>query len=501
MLPAVAADIAAITANDRFRVHMDPALIDRLSGASVLVVGDVLLDRFIEGRVTRISREAPVPVLKYGAARAHPGGACNVAANILATGGAVTLVGLIGRDPAAAELSGLLARFDRLSPQLIVDASRQTTVKTRYLSGWQQLLCIDAEDTHPPAAAIRAALVAAALAALPATNAVVISDYGRGGLDDGAIRTLIAAARNAGKPVVVDPRRSDATVFAGAALITPNIEEMTAFTGIRADGEAAAVAACRRLLEIADIDAVLLTRGSAGMTLVTRSGGAPLHVPAETLRVFDVTGAGDTVVATLASAIAVGAPLADAVRLANTAAGIVVAKPGTATALPQELRQALGAPRGDGVLSLAEAAEHVRLWKGLGLRVGFTNGVFDLLHRGHLHSLEQAKRRVDRLVVGVNSDASVKRLKGPQRPVQDEQARAAILASLRTVDLVVIFPEDTPEELIRALAPDCLFKGADYAGTEIPGGAFVKASGGSVEFLPLLSGYSTTETVARVRNT
>jgi D-beta-D-heptose 7-phosphate kinase/D-beta-D-heptose 1-phosphate adenosyltransferase len=480
---------------------MDPTLIDRLGAANVLVVGDVLLDRFIEGRVTRISREAPVPVLKYGAARAHPGGACNVAANILATGGAVTLVGLTGKDDAAAELARLLARFDRLTTSLIADESRQTTVKTRYLSGWQQLLCIDAEDTHPLAGAIRDALVAAALAALPATNAMVISDYGRGALDDGAIRALIGAARKAGKPIIVDPRRANPATFAGATLITPNIEEMAAFTGIRADSDATAIAACRRVLEIADVGAVLLTRGSAGMTRVTRASEPPLYVAAETHRVFDVTGAGDTVVATLASAIAIGAPLADAVHLANTAAGIVVAKPGTATALPQELRQALGAARGDGVLSLAEAADYVRLWKGLGLKVGFTNGVFDLLHRGHLHSLEQARRRVDRLVVGVNSDASVKRLKGPDRPVQDEQARAAILASLRMVDLVVVFAEDTPEALIRALAPDCLFKGADYAGGEIPGGAFVKANGGTVEFLPLLSGYSTSGTVAKVRST
>jgi D-beta-D-heptose 7-phosphate kinase/D-beta-D-heptose 1-phosphate adenosyltransferase len=215
--------------------------------------------------------------------------------------------------------------------------------------------------------------------------------------------------------------------------------------------------------------------------------------------VFDVTGAGDTVAATIASALAIGAPLANAVRLANTAAGIVVAKPGTATATPQELRHALGVARGEGLASQAEAAEYVGLWKNLGLKVGFTNGVFDLLHRGHLHSLEQAKRRVDRLVVGVNVDASVRRLKGPERPVQDEEARAAVLAALRVVDLVVMFGEDTPEQLIRALKPDLLFKGADYAGTEIPGGAFVKANGGTVEFLPLLDGYSTTGTVAKVR--
>lgn len=477
---------------------MDATIIDRLAEAAVLVVGDVLLDRFIEGRVTRISREAPVPVLKFGTARAMMGGACNVAANVLATGGAVTLVGVTGDDQPARELAALFAGFPRLKAHLVADASRPTTVKTRYLSGWQQLLCIDAEDSSPAPPAIRDKLVQAAIDAMDAAKVVVISDYARGALDGVSIRALIAAARKTGMPVVVDPRRAGAAVFAGATLITPNIEEMEAFSGVRANSDESAAGACRRVLDAVAIEAVLLTRGAAGMTLVTRDG-PPLHVPAETHRVFDVTGAGDTVVATIASALAVGAPLADAVRLANTAAGIAVAKPGTATVHPQELRQALGAAKGDGVSTRADAAEHAALWKSLGLRVGFTNGVFDLLHRGHLHSLEQAKRRVDRLVVGVNSDASVRRLKGPGRPVQDETARAAVLAALRTVDLVVVFDEDTPEDLIRALKPDVLFKGADYADQEIPGGAFVKTSGGTVEFLPLLEGYSTTGTVAKVR--
>jgi D-beta-D-heptose 7-phosphate kinase / D-beta-D-heptose 1-phosphate adenosyltransferase len=372
-------------------------------------------------------------------------------------------------------------------------------VKSRYLSGWQQLFCLDAEDTAPPSAGVSAALVRAATTALPDCDVLVVSDYARGALDDGTIVALIAAARRLRKPAIVDPRRSTVASFAGATLITPNLDEMTAFTGIRVDSDVTAEAACTELLAAEAIDAVLLTRGSAGMTLIERSSSTPLHVPAETHRVFDVTGAGDTVVATIASALAAGAALADAVRLANTAAGIVVAKPGTATALPQELAVALGSTRGDSVSDWTEAAERVRLWRALGLTVGFTNGVFDLLHRGHLHSLSQAKQRCDRLIVGVNADASVRRLKGPDRPVQDEQARAAILAGLRAVDLVVIFNEDTPENLIRMLRPDRLFKGADYAATEVPGGAFVKASGGTVEFLPLLDGYSTTGTVARVR--
>ncbi len=477
---------------------MDANVVGRLAQAHVLVVGDVMLDRFVEGRVTRVSREAPVPILKYGAARAYPGGASNVAANVLAYGSAVTLVGLIGTDAAADELKALCRSFPRLTERLIADAGRPTTVKTRYLSGWHQLLCIDAEDSRPADPAVRDRLVEAGRAALAACGALVISDYGRGALDEISIAALIGTARAAGRQVVVDPRRADASAFAGASVVTPNIEEMTAFSGIRADSDESAIAACRKVLDMAAIDAVLLTRGSAGMTLVSRDA-EPLHVRAETHRVFDVTGAGDTVVATLASALAVGAPLADAVRLANVAAGIVVAKPGTATARPQELTHALGAGFSDGVVTRGDAASRVAEWRAKGLTVGFTNGVFDLLHRGHLHSLEQAARRVDRLVVGVNSDASTRRLKGPERPVQDEATRAAVLAALRSVDLVTVFGEDTPEELIQALKPDMLFKGADYTGQQIPGQAFVEANGGSVTLLPLLEGYSTTSTVKKVR--
>ncbi len=477
---------------------MDANVVGRLAGAHVLVVGDVMLDRFVEGQMTRVSREAPVPVLKFRASRAYPGGASNVAANVLAYGSAVTLVGLTGADAAADELKSLCHSFPRLSEKLIADSGRPTTVKTRYLSGWHQLLCIDAEDTRPAEPAVRDRLVAAARDALDGSGALVISDYGRGALDRTSIAALIGAARAAGKVVIVDPRRADVSAFAGATLVTPNIEEMAAFSGIRADSDEAAVAACRKVLDAAAIDAVLLTRGSAGMTLVARDA-EPLHVSAETHRVFDVTGAGDTVVATLAAALAVGAPLDDAVRLANVAAGIVVAKPGTATVRPQELAHALGAGLGDGVVTRDDAAARVAEWQGQGLKVGFTNGVFDLLHRGHLHSLEQAARRVDRLVVGVNSDASTRRLKGPERPVQGEETRAAVLAALRSVDLVTIFDEDTPEELIQAVKPDMLFKGADYEGRQIPGQAFVEANGGSVTLLPLLEGYSTTSTVKKVR--
>lgn len=455
----------------------------------------MLLDRFVEGRVSRVSPEAPVPVLHYGGSRMHLGGAGNVAANILAYGAAVTLVALSGKDEDADELLGLCAGFHRLTPRFVPDPGRPTTVKTRYLAGWHQLLRVDAESTRPASPSIRAEIVAGARAALGESDIVVLSDYAKGVLDRECIAGIVAAARAAGKPVVIDPKKADAAAFAGASLITPNIEEMAQLSGIRADSDEAAVTACRALLERSEIEGVLLTRGEAGMTLVTRTEAEPLHVRAAALRVFDVTGAGDTVIATLATALAVGVPMADAVRLANAAAGIVVAKPGTATVSPQELRQALGAARVAGIAEAADAAETARRWKSERLKVGFTNGCFDLLHQGHLFSLEQAARRCDRLIVGVNGDASVKRLKGPGRPVQDAATRAAVLAALRFVDLVVVFDEDTPEALIGDLLPDVLFKGADYEGRAIAGAAAVEAAGGRVELLPLLPGHSTSATI------
>jgi D-beta-D-heptose 7-phosphate kinase/D-beta-D-heptose 1-phosphate adenosyltransferase len=473
-------------------------VIDRLAQASVLVVGDVLLDRFVEGRVSRISPEAPVPVLKYGAARPLLGGAGNVAANLVAYGAHVTLVGMTGKDEAARELKAICEKHPTLDQRFIADPGRPTTVKTRYLGGWHQLLRVDAEETHAMPGDIAAAIVAAAEEAMRERRVVILSDYGKGVLDTQTIGRLIAATRKAGIPVVVDPKKPSTAVFAGASLITPNTEEMAQFTGIRATDDSTAEAACRQVLDTCAIDAILLTRGEAGMTLVER-GKAPVHVRAATHRVFDVTGAGDTVIATLAAALSVGADLPDAVRLANAAAGIAVTKPGTATVLPSELHQAVGSGETNGVVGREEAASRIAAWKDQGLKVGFTNGCFDLLHRGHLYSLEQASRRVDRLVVGVNSDASARGLKGPGRPIQDEATRAAVIAALRFVDLVVVFEEETPEELIRSLHPDVLFKGEDYREDAVAGGDFVKANGGRVELLPLLAGYSTTATVARMR--
>lgn len=477
---------------------MDASVIDRLAQARVVVIGDVLLDRFVEGKVGRVSPEAPVAVLNPRSERALLGGAGNVAANLVAYGAGSILIGVAGADGAADALRALCASHAGLDCRLVTDASRPTTVKTRYLSGWHQLLRVDAEDASPLGADMADALLALANAAMAGAGSLVLSDYAKGVLDAGTIPALIGAARARGIPVIVDPKKADAAIFAGATLLTPNADEMARFAGMPIRRDADAEAAGARVLARVAIDAILVTRGEHGMTLCRR-GEPPLHVAAETHRVFDVTGAGDTVVATLSAALAAGLPLPDAVRLANAAAGVAVTKPGTATVSPAELKQALGVASAANVMTAAEARDQAAAWRRQGLKVGFTNGCFDLLHRGHLHSLDQAARRVDRLVVGVNTDASTVRLKGPGRPVQDLDTRTAVLAALKFVDLVVPFDEDTPETLIETIVPDVLFKGADYAEADVVGGVFVKAKGGRVELLPLLPGYSTTATVSRMR--
>lgn len=476
---------------------MDANVIDSLAQAKVLVVGDILLDRFVEGSVARVSPEAPVPVLNHTTERTLLGGAGNVAANLLAYGASVTLIGVAGDDDSAGTLRSICESFEGLDTRLVIDTSRPTTVKTRYLSRWQQLLRVDAEATHDVPEATADDVLASASAAIGGCDVVILSDYAKGVLSEPVIKALIGLAGKAGLPVVVDPKKPDAALYAGATLLKPNTRELEHFTGLNIDSDEQADVASRRILEAHSLDAVLVTRGPDGMTLVRRDAAA-LHVRAENRRVFDVTGAGDTVAATLAAAMAIGLSLSDAVRMANAAAGVVVAKPGTATVHARELKQALGVEAAADIMPRQEALDQIRQWKDQGLVIGFTNGCFDLLHRGHIYSLEQASRRVDRLVVGVNSDGSASRLKGPGRPVQDLATRVAVLAGLRFVDLVVPFEDDTPAELIRAVGPHVLFKGADYAESEVVGGDIVQAAGGRVELIPLLPGHSTTFTVERL---
>ena len=473
------------------------------AGLRILVLGDVMLDRYVYGAVTRMSPEAPIPVLAIERETAMPGGAGNVALNIAALGGEAILVGLVGDDAAGAELRGLLARQPAgITTDLIVDPARPTTCKTRFVADRQQLLRADAEQAAPAGAAATTALLAAFQRHLAEADAVILSDYAKGVLSAELLKAAIAAARTADVPIVADPKSTDFRRYNGVTVLTPNKGEAVAATGqvIGADIDAA-VAGATALRTASEAKAILITRGAAGMTLAER--GAPvLHLPASAREVFDVSGAGDTVVATLALALAAKQTLPDAARLANAAAGIAVGKIGTAVVRPAELRAALQAGQAHVIESkiagFDAAHEQVARWRARGEKIAFTNGCFDLIHPGHVSLLTQARGGADRLVVGLNTDASVKRLKGPERPVQNELARATVMASLAAVDLVVLFDEDTPLELIRLLRPDVLVKGADYRVDQVVGADVVQGYGGRVLLADLTPGQSTTGTIARI---
>lgn len=474
-------------------------LVERLAGVRVACIGDVMLDRFVHGRAERISPEAPVPVLRVEDEIAMPGGSGNVARNLLALGAEARLIAVVGEDAAAAELRALMAELPLAEAALIGEPGRPTTIKTRYLAGPQQMLRADRETLAAPAPAVRALLLAAAERAVAASAVVVLSDYGKGALAAGTAEAVLARAQAEGRPAVVDPKGRDYAIYRGAGVIAPNRAELADAVG-GAVAKGAEAEAARALISRLGFAAVLATLGGDGMILV--SEGEVLALPAEAREVFDVSGAGDTVVATLAAAMAAGAPLADAAALANVAAGLVVAKVGTAVAGGDELAGALRRRDlmvGEGKIASAdEAGDRARRWRRQGLRVGFTNGCFDLLHPGHVSLLAQARAACDRLVVGLNADASVARLKGAGRPVQGEAARAVVLASLASVDLVVTFPEDTPLRLIEALRPDVLVKGADYRPDQIVGADLVTGWGGQVLLARLEPGYSTSRTIARI---
>lgn len=469
------------------------------AGQTVLVLGDVMLDRYVHGDVRRISPEAPIPVLRARARRAVLGGAGNVAENAVALGARAVLVGLVGDDATAAELRAMLG--PRIEDALVAVHGRPTTVKTRFMSGGHQLLRLDEEATDPASPEAEIALLAAYRAALAHASVVVLSDYAKGVLTDTVLREAIALARAAGRAVVVDPKRPRFEAYAGATVITPNVLEVTRATGLPADTDAAADIAGTAALEQAGAEAVLVKRSEKGLTLVRR-GEATHHVPTQAVEVSDVSGAGDTLVTAFAIALAGGAPMAEAALLANVAAGLVVAKPGTATVTQPELAAALHREEvlaiDSKVLPLAGALAQIAAWRGAGLKVGFTNGCFDLIHPGHVRLLAAARAQCDRLVVALNSDASVQRLKGPDRPVQNEAARATVMASMAAADLVVIFEEDMPERLIRAILPDVLIKGADYAIDEVVGADIVQEAGGRVALIPLQAGHSTTGTIRRI---
>jgi D-beta-D-heptose 7-phosphate kinase/D-beta-D-heptose 1-phosphate adenosyltransferase len=469
--------------------------------ARVLVVGDIILDRYVSGAVHRLSPEAPIPVLRPAASYATLGGAANVALNVATLGGQAILIGVTGDDPAGEEISRLLRAAPGITSAMVRIAGRPTTAKTRFMTGSHQLLRLDEETTDPLNGDGLTAIIEALERHLDAADVIVLSDYAKGVLCDGVLDGILARAKTAGRLVIADPKRADFAAYRGASVLTPNEHEVRVATRIEAEHDAEADRAGRIALDMTGGEAVLVTRSAKGLTLVRRNGEV-LHLATRAREVADVSGAGDTLVAALAVALGAGAALPEAAMLANATAGISVSKQGTATVSRQELLDALHlddlVTTDRKVVSLGEAIEKVTEWHRRGLKVGFANGCFDLIHPGHVQLLSEARAACDRLIVALNTDASVKRLKGPTRPLQNEMARATVMASMSPVDLVTLFDEDTPLDMINALRPDVLVKGSDYTVDQVVGGDLVRGWGGKVVLVTLREGHSTTGTIRRM---
>jgi D-beta-D-heptose 7-phosphate kinase/D-beta-D-heptose 1-phosphate adenosyltransferase len=465
--------------------------------ARLLVAGDVMLDRYWHGATSRISPEAPVPVVRIQNDESRAGGAANVALNVTSLGGAAQLLGVVGHDEAAERLRRSLFRHG-VEANFIESEDRPTITKLRVLSRNQQLLRLDFEESLSQVGAFdREAYELRFRIALASANAVILSDYGKGTLADAA--ALVAAARAARQPVLIDPKGNDWRAYRGATLVTPNLSELEAVVGPCPD-EATIVAKGSALRQELELDALLVTRSEHGMTLLA-GGEPPLHLPTEAREVFDVTGAGDTVIAAFGAALASGCDFKLAARIANLAAGIVVGKVGTATVTTSELARAVHRADEDegGILSEDAVVERVATARAQGKIVVMTNGCFDILHVGHIRYLEAARKLGAMLVVAVNDDASVRRLKGPTRPLNNLQDRMRTLAALKCVDWVVPFSEDTPERLIARVLPDVLVKGGDYQPQQIAGYEVVTGRGGRVTTLNFHEGYSTSRLIERVR--
>jgi D-beta-D-heptose 7-phosphate kinase / D-beta-D-heptose 1-phosphate adenosyltransferase len=470
---------------------------------TIVCVGDLMLDDFVYGEVSRISPEAPAPILAVTRSDVTVGGAGNVARNIAALGARCVFVGVVGEDDASRTLMRALAAEPLIEPHLVVDPARPTTRKVRFVSEHHSthLLRADwelAAELNPKSEKV---LIDRVLAALPRAASLVLSDYAKGALTPRVIREVIDAAKKAGIPIIVDPKAADYSIYRGATVLKPNRKELSEATRRRAESDEEVVAAASELNRLLETEAVVVSLSDAGLTLVPAHGAA-VRVPAYPVKVRDASGAGDTVVATLAAMLATQVDYEPAVRAANAAAAVVVGKRGTATVSAAELRArilpaASLAPEEKIVFDWSVLDDRLDEWQNL--RIGFTNGCFDLLHPGHIRLLTEARAACDRLIVGLNGDASVTRLKGEGRPMQQVHARAEVLAALEAVDLVVVFDQDTPLELIRRVRPKVLAKGGDYRRDEVVGRELVEADGGEVILIDLVPGFSTTRIVRQSR--
>jgi D-beta-D-heptose 7-phosphate kinase / D-beta-D-heptose 1-phosphate adenosyltransferase len=460
---------------------------------TVLVVGDIMCDTYVWGKVARISPEAPVPIFESTAQRQVLGGAANVAANLCALGCHVRLLGVIGSDAAGHCIRELLHQQHIPDTWLLEDATRPTTEKTRLVAQQQQMLRLDRESRAPLSAALVTRALRHVQALLPEVDGVVCSDYAKGVCSPALLTPLFALAQALKRPLMVDPKADDFALYRGATVLKPNLLEAERASGRALSTPEALQQAAELLLQHSQARALLVTRGKDGMALFQPSR-MPLYVPAQAREVFDVTGAGDTAMATFSMAVLCGLSFEEAARLANMAAGIVVGKLGTAVVSPEELRTALrvdGVPSAHKVMPPHELSVRLQYHRQGGERLVFTNGCFDLLHIGHIQYLQQARALGDRLIVALNDDASVRQLKGPGRPVISQEQRAQIMAALACVDYVTLFSEATPLELITQLRPDILVKGGDYTPETVVGRDVVEAYGGQVCLMPYVSGVST----------
>ncbi len=482
-----------------------PVALPDFGATRILVFGDVMLDRYILGDVRRISPEAPVPVLRKKEQYEVLGGAGNVGNNLAKLGCATLLLGLIGEDAEGVVVRELCARND-MGDMLVVDKMRPTITKTRIVAKDQQLLRLDEEQTRILSDHAANELLVRFEKSLAGCNAVVLSDYGKGIFQRPRFcQSVISLARTRGVPVFVDPKGKEWERYRNATCITPNAAELEEVAGMPLRAEVEVIGEAEKVRERYGAEWLLVTRGAKGMCLMGR-GNAPLIIPTIAREVYDVSGAGDTVIAVLAAGVACGLAFPEATRLANIAAGIVVGKLGTRPITASELQHALRMdkagingkrhPGKSGSLETARA--QVEEWRARGESIVFTNGCFDLLHPGHIHLLEEAKNLGDRLIVGLNSDASVKRLKGAQRPILAENDRLLILKALSCVDFVILFDEDTPIRLIEALRPGVLVKGSDYLHGQVVGREVVESNGGKVVLVTLMEGYSTTRIIDKL---
>lgn len=465
------------------------SLLDDAKGRSLACVGDLMLDRYVYGEVSRISPEAPIPVLKAGRTVVMPGGVGNVARNVAALGGQARLGAVTGCDEAGKCLEELVSQEARIDDFITMAPEGVTTVKTRFVASGQQLLRLDDEGLTSSAFTRTDVFTGVCV--------ILLSDYAKGLVD----QDLIEAALATGLPVIVDPKGRDFGRYGAAAVIKPNAAELSIATGLPVGTDEEIETALFALMALTTAKAIVVTRAGRGMSLAQR-GGAVSHFPGRAREVFDVSGAGDTCMAALGLALAAGRSLEDAVRFAILASGVVVAKSGTAVVSPQELIEAEMSQHASlawaKISSLDDLVAEVDVWRGQGLKVGFTNGCFDILHRGHVAYLAQARSWCDRLIVALNTDASVTRLKGEGRPVNDLDSRAAVIGGLASVDRVTAFEEATPIRLIERLRPDVLIKGADYTREGVVGADLVESWGGEVRLATFEDGYSTTRTIARM---